>query len=116
MIDWSGRTQRRSPVPQRMERGQGKARIASGTTSASTSAAVRPGVSITANQTWPFLSSRALSWSRVRPVERRKPSSAFSGASVRGPFRSSLTSGDRSAIPETASVSRRGVAKAAAWA
>ena len=39
----------------------------------------------------PFLSSRSSSWSRVSPVERRKPSSAAAGASARGPLRSSRT-------------------------
>ena len=114
MIDWRGRTQRRSPVPQRMERGQGKLRMACSITSDRTSEAGWPFFSITANQTWPFLSSRASSWSFVRPVERRKPSRAFSGASVRGPLRSSRVSGVTSGRPVRDKTRRRGVAKAAA--
>ena len=66
--------------------------------------------------TSPFLSGRVSSWSRVRPVARRKPSIACSGASARGPLRSSRSRGDCSARPSSARVRRRGVAKAAAWA
>ena len=54
--------------------------------------------------------------SRARPVARRKPSIAVSGASARGPLRSSRRRGEASARPSTARVRRRGVAKAAAWA
>ena len=47
-IDCNGRTQRRVPAPQRIDFGQGKARIAASSTSATISAACRPGRSITA--------------------------------------------------------------------
>ncbi len=47
-MEWSGRTQRRLPSPQRMDFGQGKLRIVPATASATTSAAARPGRSITA--------------------------------------------------------------------
>ncbi len=113
-IEWSGRTQRKAPAPQRMDFGQGKARMVSVTASAITSDAARPGRSITANQTCPFLSSRASNWSLASPVERRKPSSAFSGASTRGPLRSSRAAWVISGRPVMCSTRRRGVAKAAA--
>ena len=74
-----------------MDFGQGKARTTASTVSATISAAGRPGRVMTANQTRDFLSSRASSWSRLRPVARRKPCSAASGASTRGPLRSSRT-------------------------
>ena len=99
-----------------MDFGQGKPRTAASTVSATISAAARPGRSVTANQTCDFLSSRISRSSRASPVARRKPSSAFSGASTRGPLRSSRTAADRSASPATASASRRGVTKAVAWA
>ena len=47
-IECSGRTQRKEPSPQRMDFGQGKARMTWATTSATISAAGRPGRSITA--------------------------------------------------------------------
>ena len=61
MMECSGRTQRRLPAPQRIDLGQGKLRMAASSTSATISDAGRPGFWITANQTWPFLSSRASS-------------------------------------------------------
>ena len=58
-IECSGRTQRKLPLPQRMDFGQGKLRIVVSNTSAMISAAWRPGFSSTANRvTPPFLSSR----------------------------------------------------------
>ncbi len=112
---WSGRTQRSAPSPQRIDFGHGKPRTTASTVSATTVAAGRPGCSITATRMLPFLSARVCNWSRVRPVERRKPSIAFSGASARGPLRSSRSRGEFSARSVSANVSRRGVAKAAAW-
>ena len=53
------------------------------------------------------------SCSLVRPVERRNPSSAASGASTRGPLRSSTRSGARARSPSTDSASRRGPPNAA---
>lgn len=67
-----GRTQRRVPVPQRIDLGQGKWRMMSSTLSATTSVVARPLLLISANQT----PSRSTSWFCVRPVLRRKPSSA----------------------------------------
>lgn len=60
-IDWSGRTQRREPVPQRIDLGQGKVRITRSSTSATISGAGRPGFSTTAKRTAPFLSARVSS-------------------------------------------------------
>ncbi len=113
-IPCSGRTQRRLPSPQRIDFGQGKPRTIASTVSATISAAGRPGRCVTANQTCDFLSSRTSRSSRLSPVERRNPSSAFSGASTRGPLRSSRLAGERAASPSTASVSRRGVTSARA--
>ena len=104
-----GRTQRRSDVPQRMDLGHGKLRITSGIRAATASEVATPGLGITAKKTSPFLSERISSSSLVRPVERRKPSSAFSGASTRGPLRSSSISGVRAGRPGTCSTRRRGV-------
>ena len=73
-IECSGRTQRSGPAPQRIDFGQGKSRTVASTVSATISAAGRPGRVVTAKKTRAFLSSRSSSWSRVRPVERRKPS------------------------------------------
>ena len=115
-IECSGRTQRRVPEPQRIDFGQGKSRTIASTVSATISAAGRPGLVVTAKKTRALPASRSSSWSRVRPVERRKPSIAAAGASVRGPLRSSRTGSEASARPSTARVRRRGVAKAAAWA
>ena len=115
-IECSGRTQRRDPAPQRIDLGQGKLRIAASSASAITSEASRPGFSITAKRTSPFLSARTSSWSRVRPVDLRNPSTAFSGASARGPLRSSFVAFVAFGKSCTASVRRRGVAKAAAAA
>jgi hypothetical protein len=108
-IECSGRTQRSCPRPSAWTWAR---EIADdlGTTSATISAAGGPVSVMDANQTCPFLSSRASSWSFVRPVERRNPSSAFSGASVRGPLRSSVTVGLSAAQPLQVSVRRRGVA------
>jgi hypothetical protein len=109
-IECSGRTQRSDPAPQRIDFGQGKSRTTAGTTPATISAAGRPGFSIRANQKAPFFSSRASSCSFVRPVARRKPSSAWSGASVRGPRLSSTLVGLSADSPSTVSARRRGVA------
>ncbi len=84
----NGRTQRRVPVPHFIDLGQGKPRTMASTISAMISGVGRPWRAITANST----PSRSTSWSRVRPVERRKPSMAWSGALARGPLRSSLRS------------------------
>ena len=87
----SGRTQRRLSVDGRGRRpsastwARGRRGRSRGIASASTSAVARPGLSITANST----PSRSTSCSRVRPVLRRKPSSACGGAPARGPFSSS---------------------------
>ena len=115
-MEWSGRTQRRFPDPQRIDFGQGKSRIAASSTSATISGARRPGFSMTAKNTSAFLSARRSSWSSVRPVDRRKPSTAFSGASVRGPLRSSRTGFDSAVSPSIASARRRGVENAPAEA
>ena len=48
MMEWSGRTQRKDPEPQRIDLGQGNLRIVSGTISAMISVAARPGLRITA--------------------------------------------------------------------
>ena len=50
-MECKGRTQRKDPLPQRMDFGQGKLRIVASTTSATISGAARPGFSSTANQT-----------------------------------------------------------------
>jgi hypothetical protein len=115
-IEWSGRTQRKDPDPQRIDLGQGKSRTTRSSTSATISPAFRPGFSTVANQTSPLPVSRASSRSRVSPVARRKPSIAASGASTRGPLRSSLSGGLSARSPSTVSASRRGVAKPAAEA
>ena len=115
-MECSGRTQRSVPAPQRMALGQGNWRMVRSSTSATISSAGRPGRSITANQTLPFLSSRCSSSSLRSPVARRKPASAFSGASTRGPRRSSRTVGLLPVRPSTESASRRGVEKAPAEA
>ena len=115
-IECSGRTQRKEPLPQRIDFGQGKLRMVLSTTSATIAAAGRPGFSTTAKKTWPFFSSRSSSWSRVRPVERRKPSSAASGASARGPLRSSRTGRLWALNPSSVSTRRRGVEKVPALA
>jgi hypothetical protein len=59
MMEWSGRTQRKEPTPQRIDFGQGKSRTVRSSTSATISAAFRPGFSTTANQTSPLPVSRA---------------------------------------------------------
>src|SRR6516164_7611641 len=48
----------------------------------------------------------------ARPLARKKPEMAPSGAPTRGPFFSSLTSGCLTGMPSTASASRRGVTNA----
>ncbi len=115
-IECKGRTQRSDPAPQRIDFGQGKSRITRSSTSARISDARRPGFSTTAKNTWPFFSSRSSSWSRVRPVERRNPSSAAAGASARGPLRSSRTARLSAVSPSIASARRRGVENAPAEA
>ena len=107
----NGRTQRKLSVeadaaPQRIDLGQGKARMTTGIASASTSAVARPARSLTANST----PSRSTSCSRVSPVLRRKPSSACGGALAFGPFTSSLTAWAASGSPRRINASRRGVA------
>ena len=62
------------PEPQRIDFGQGKSRTVASTVSATISAAGRPGLVVTAKKTRALPASRSSSWSRVRPVERRKPS------------------------------------------
>ncbi len=47
-MDFSGRTQRKDPEPQRIDLGQGKLRMICGTISAMTSVAARPALRITA--------------------------------------------------------------------
>ena len=106
-IRFSGRTQRSVPVPQRIDLGQGKSRTIRSTISGIRVAVARPCSETTANST----PSRSTSWSRVRPVLRRKPSSACSGALVLGPLISSSRSGVAGGSPSTTSVSRRGPAK-----
>ena len=106
----SGRTQRRLSVrgeasPQRIDLGQGKRGRSRGSPRRARSAVARPGLSITANQ----MPSRSSSWSCVRPVLRRKPSSACGGARLRGPLISSLTASVASGRPRAISASRRGV-------
>ena len=106
----SGRTQRRLSLdsdasPQRCDLGHGNARISAGIASASTSAVARPGFSITANHT----PSRSTNWSTVSPVLRRKPSSAWGGALVRGPLASSLIACVASGRSRAISARRRGV-------
>jgi len=113
-IACSGRTQRRLPAPQRIDLGHAKPRIVSATTSATMSAAARPGVSITANSTSPFLSGRVSSCARVRPVARRNPCTAASGASARGPLRSSRRAFAPAGRPRMSRVRRRGPAWARA--
>ena len=110
----SGRTQRWviSPSPNFIDLGQGKAFITSGIASAITSAVVRPGFSMMATQNVPFLSSRCSHWSsEATPAPRRKPSMAFSGASTRGPLRSSRTSSVFTGRPSITRPRRRGPAK-----
>ncbi|CAM4216034.1 hypothetical protein NOLU111490_13530 [Novosphingobium lubricantis] len=106
----SGRTQRKDSVemeaaPHRWLLGQGKARMIAGIASASTALVARPGFSVTANHT----PSRSVSCSFARPVLRRKPSSACSGADVRGPFTSSDTACVASGRSRAISARRRGV-------
>ena len=101
----SGLTQRMEPAPQRMDLGQGKSATMRLTASAITSAAERPGRSITANST----PSRSSSCSRASPVLRRKPSSACGGALDRGPLISSLDGCVASAMSRAIRTSRRGV-------
>ncbi len=104
----SGRTQRSREVPEVIDLGQGKARTMASTISAMISGVGRPVLAITAKWT----PSRWVSCSRVRPVDRRKPSMAWSGAPTRGPLRSSVRSGWAGGRPSAARVRRRGPAKA----
>ena len=106
-IRFSGRTQRSVPEPQRIDLGQGKPRTIWSTISGIRAAVGWPLLLITAKKT----PSRSTSWSFVRPVLRRKPSSACSGALARGPLTSSSRSGVALGSPSTTSVSRRGPAK-----
>jgi hypothetical protein len=106
----SGRTQRKLPVPQRIDLGQGNLRMTSGTSSATMSGVSRPGFVIFATRKRPFLSSTSAQSSRRTFAERRKPSMACAGASTRGPLRSSVVSAVTPARPSTDSTSRRGPA------
>ena len=106
-IRCSGRTQRSRLTPEIIDLGQGKLRTILFTISNTTNRVGRPGRCRWANQT----PSRSVSWSLVRPFLRRNPSSACSGALVRGPLTSSCRSGWDAARPSATSVSRRGPAK-----
>ena len=109
MIECSGRTHLRLPDPQRMDLGHGKSRMTASRTSATIWPAGRPSRSMTANHTCPFLPSRASRSSFESPVERRNPSSAFSGALTLGPLRSSRVAGLTFGKPDTVRINRRGV-------
>ncbi len=102
----SGRTQRRDSRPHFIDLGQGKLRTMASTISAMICGVGRPWRDRLANHT----PSRSTSWSRVRPVERRKPSMAASGAPTRGPLRSSWRSACAAGSPWTTRVKRRGPA------
>ena len=82
-----------------------------GTSSAHELVSGRPALAITANRTRAFLSSRSSSCSRDRRARAGSRSSACSGASTRGPLRSTIAVG---LLPRQARharrVSRRGVA------
>src|SRR4051812_16773899 len=108
-MPWRGRTQRRLSVeaeasPQRIDLGQGKARTIAGIASARSAAVGRPGFSTIAKR----MPSRSSSWSRVRPVLRRKPSSACGGAEARGPLVSSRTAAVSAGRPPAVAGRRRG--------
>ena len=106
-----GRTQRTPLSSQRMDLGQETAASASGSRSASSSPVGRPFSCVTANQTGPLGVSRCSQSSSVRPVDLRNPWIAFSGASTRGPLRSTVMSGCSSRQARTSRARRRGVAK-----
>ena len=72
-----------------MDLGHGKLRIACSSTSATMSAAGRPGFSITAKRILPFCVVAFLKLVAGQPAPRKNPSIAFSGASALGPLRSS---------------------------
>ena len=76
-IECSGRTHFSVPVPQRMDLGHGKLRIVCSSTSATISAARRPGFSITANRLGPFCRRGSSSSSRVTPPRARTLRSPF---------------------------------------
>ena len=104
-----GRTQRTPLSSQRMDLGQETAASASGTNSASRSAVGRPFSWRTANQTGPLGVSRCSQSSNVRPVDLRNPWIAFSGASTRGPLRSTVMLGCFVGKSRTRTTRRRGV-------
>ena len=113
-MECKGRTHLKLPVPQRIDLGQGKFRTVFSNASATISAAGRPGLVIFAKRTVPFGVSRSSRSFLVRPAPRRNPSMAFSGASARGPLRSSTVVGLSVNSPSTVSARRRGVEKPAA--
>ena len=104
----SGLTQRSLPCPQVMDLGQGKLRTVCSTSSAMISVAGRPADWIRPNHR----PSRSTRLSLVRPVLRRNPSIAWSGAPTLGPFSSSSRSAWASGRPSTTRDRRRGPAKA----
>ena len=107
-----GRTQRTPLSSQRMDLGQETAASACGKQVGEQRRAVgRPFSRVTANQTGPLGVSRCSQSSNVRPVDLRKPWIAFSGASTRGPLRSTVMSGCTAGRPGTIRARRRGVAK-----
>ena len=96
-IGCSGRTQRSVPSPQRMDFGQGKARTAASTVSATISAAGRPGLVQDGDQTRPSC-RRGCPAGRGSGRSRAGSHRARGGASARGPLRSSRT-GQRARPP-----------------
>jgi hypothetical protein len=97
------------PAPQRIDLGQGKPRTVASSTSATISAAGGPASRSPANQTSPLPVSRASSWSFVRPVDRRKPSSACAARPRAAPCALPAASGFGPAAP------RPSARAAAAW-
>ena len=111
-IDCSGRTQRRSPSPHRIDLGQGKRAKASGRLDASMSRTWRPGCRIVAIQHPALLSSRCLDRRRRRPPSaRRSPRRPRPARRPAAPVAPRSRSGWRTGRPRTTTPSRRGVAK-----
>ena len=98
-----------------MDLGQGKLSIVFFKVSDTIAPEGRPGFLILAKKNSPFLTFWTSKSFLFKPVDRRKPSTAFSGASVLGPRRSKISELDVSVRPETINTILVGVKKTAAF-
>ena len=111
-IACSGRTQRVSPEPQRIDLGQGKRRRCRGSASASTSAVARPRSRSARTRTRPSCPrAPRCSMRRARRACQEAVDRLLAARRRAGPCSRLARSGWLRGTPSTTSVSRRGVAK-----